>query len=92
MYMSDVVGVAELRQHLSRFLQRAAQGERLVVTDHNRPVAELGPPPTTGAALDRLVAEGRVVRPVRRGLPAPLRLDGDPYALSRALDEIRGEH
>jgi hypothetical protein len=24
-------------------------------------------------------------------LPEPLRLEGDPYALSRALDEIRGE-
>ncbi len=91
MYMSDVVGVAELRQNLSRFLQRAAQGERLLVTDHNRPVAELGPPPTTGATLDRLVAEGRVAPPVRRGLPGPLRLDGDPFALSRALDEVRGE-
>jgi antitoxin (DNA-binding transcriptional repressor) of toxin-antitoxin stability system len=68
-----------------------AQGERLVVTDRNRPVAELGPPPSTGAELDRLIAEGRVSRPMRRGLPEPLRLEGDPYALSRALDEIRGE-
>lgn len=91
MYMSSSVGVAELRQNLSKFLQRVARGERLLVTDHNRPVAELGPPPTTGAALDRLVAEGRLARPLRRGLPEPLRLEGDPYALSRALDEIRGE-
>jgi len=91
MYMSETVGVAELRQNLSRYLRRVAMGERLVVTDHNRPVAELGPPPTTGAALDRLVAEGRVARPVRRGLPEPLTLDGDLYALSHALDEIRGE-
>jgi prevent-host-death family protein len=91
MYMLATVGVAELRQNLSRYLQRVSQGERLVVTDHNRPVAELGPPPTTGSTLDRLVAEGRVARPARRGLPEPLELDGDPYALSRALDEIRGE-
>jgi hypothetical protein len=62
------------------------------VTDRNRPVAELGPPPSTGAALDRLIAEGRVSRPLRRGLPEPLELTGDAYALSRALDEIRGEH
>ena len=91
MYMSDTVGIAELRQNLTRYLRRVALGERLVVTDRNRPVAELGPPPSTGAALDRLIAEGRVSRPLRRGLPEPLRLDGDPYALSRALDEIRGE-
>lgn len=91
MYMERTVGVAELRQNLSRYLRRVANGERLLVTDRNRPVAELGPPPSTGAALDRLVAEGKVVRPARRGLPEALRLDGDAYALSRALDEIRGE-
>jgi antitoxin (DNA-binding transcriptional repressor) of toxin-antitoxin stability system len=91
MYMSSTVGVAELRQNLSRYLRRVAAGERLIVTDRNRVVAELGPPPTTGPALDRLIAEGRVTRPTRRGLPPPLRTDGDPYALSRALDGIRGD-
>ena len=89
--MENTVGVAELRQNLSVYLRRVANGERLVVTDRNRVVAELGPPPSTGAALDRLIAEGRVARPVRRGLPPPLAMDGDPRALSRALDEIRGE-
>ena len=34
---------------------------------------------------------GRVGRPIRRGLPEPLEMAGDPYALSRALEEIRGE-
>ncbi len=91
LYMSRAVGVGELRQNLSKYLRRVERGERLLVTDRNRPVAELGPPPMTGADLDRLVLEGRVTRPVRRGLLAPLRLEGDPYALSRALDEIRGE-
>jgi prevent-host-death family protein len=89
--MNRTVGIAELRQNLSRYLRRVESGERLLVTDRNRPIAELGPPPSTGPALDRLVAEGRVARPVRRGLPAPLTMDGDPHALSRALDEIRGE-
>ena len=91
MYMTMSVGIAELRQNLSQYLRRVEQGERLLVTDRNRPVAELGPPPSTGAALDRLIAEGRVSRPTRRGLPGPLRLDGDPYALSSALDEVRGD-
>ncbi len=90
MYM-NTVGVAELRQNLSRYLRRVEDGERLTVTDRNRPVAELGPPPSTGAALDRLIAAGRVSRPVRRGLPEPLALDGDAHALSRALDEMRGD-
>ncbi len=92
MYMSRTVGVAELRQNLSRYLRDVERGERLLVTDRNRPVAELGPPATSGADLDRLIAEGRVTRPIRRGLPKPLALEGDPYALSRALDEVRREH
>ena len=91
MYMSNSVGVAELRQNLSRYLRRVEQGERLLVTDRNRPVAELGPPAVSSAALDRLLAEGRVSRPVRRGLPEALELTGDSHALSRALDEVRGE-
>jgi prevent-host-death family protein len=92
MYMSESVGVAELRQNLSKYLRRVSRGERLVVTDRNRPVAELGPAPTTGPDLDRLIAEGRVLPPRRSGLPEPLELSGDPEALGRALDEIRGEH
>lgn len=91
MYMSSTVGIAELRQNLTLYLRRVQDGERLVVTDRNRPVAELGPPPATGSALDRLIAEGRVSRPTRRGVPKPLKLDGDERALSRALGEVRGE-
>jgi prevent-host-death family protein len=91
MYMSEAVGIAELRQNLSVYLQRVSRGERLVVTDRNRPVAELGPAPTTGPDLDRLIAAGRVSRPVRAGLPESLELSGDLRALSRALDDIRGD-
>lgn len=91
MYMSESVGVAELRQNLSVYLRRVRNGERLLVTDRNRPVAELGPAPSTGPGLDRLIAEGRVSRPVRSGLPEPLELTGDAGALSRALDDVRGD-
>lgn len=92
MYMNNTVGIAELRQNLSKHLRRVAEGERLVVTDRNRPVAELVPP-AAGSALDRLVAEGKVRPPKRRGpLPEPLELPPgvDPEALSRALEEVRG--
>lgn len=91
MYMKTTVGVAELRQNLSKYLRRVEQGERLVVTDRNRPVAVLGPAPSTGSALDRLIAEGRVSRPARRGLPDPLPPGRDPHALSRALEDVRGD-
>ena len=90
MYMKSV-GVGELRQNLSTYLRAVERGERVIVTDRNRPVAELGPPPVVGAALDRLIADGRVTRPLRRGFPEPIRMGEDPYALSRALDEVRGD-
>lgn len=90
MYMNGTVGIAELRQNLSVYLRRVSKGERLVVTDRNRPVAELGPAPSTGSDLDRLIAEGKVSRPRRSTLPEPLEMEGDPHALSRALDEVRG--
>jgi hypothetical protein len=78
-------------RNLSRYLGRARRGGWHLVTDRNRPIAAPGPPSSTGAELGRLIADGRVSRPVRSGLPDPLELDGDPYALSRALAEIRGE-
>jgi prevent-host-death family protein len=56
------VGVRELRDGLSRFLELVAEGAEITVTDRGRPVARI-----TGreTALDRLVAAG-AVRPPRR--------------------------
>ena len=85
------VGVAELRQNLSKYLRDIERGERIVVTDRNRPVAELGPPPAVGVALDRLIAAGRVARPLRTRLPEPIPMGAQPDALSRALDDTRGD-
>ena len=51
----DDVGVRELRQNLSVYLRRIAQGETLRVTEHGHPVALLTPiPKTDNAVLDRL--------------------------------------
>lgn len=63
------VGVRELRQNLSRYLRLVTEGECFEVTDHNLPVAVLGPLPGRGSALERLLAEGRVV-PARLDLAA----------------------
>jgi prevent-host-death family protein len=40
---SGRVGVRELRQNLSRYLDRVKQGQALVVTEHGREVARLIP-------------------------------------------------
>jgi prevent-host-death family protein len=49
-HMSETVGVRELRQNLSRYLERVKAGEGLVVTERGRPVARLIP---AGASADR---------------------------------------
>ena len=41
--MASSVGVRELRQNLSRYLDRVKAGEALVVTEHGREVARLVP-------------------------------------------------
>ena len=43
-HMADV-GIRELKQHLSEYLDRAERGEVLRVTDRGRPKALLGPLP-----------------------------------------------
>ncbi len=47
--MSESVGVRELRQNLSKYLDRVKDGEALVVTERGRRVARLIP---AGAASD----------------------------------------
>ncbi len=55
------VGVRELRQNLSVYLDRVKDGETLEVTEHGHAVALLTPlPRSTMTTLDRLIAEGRV--------------------------------
>jgi prevent-host-death family protein len=69
--MADV-GVRELKQRLSEYLDRAERGELLRVTDRGRPKALLGPLPGR-ARVEQGTAEGWIkagsgagLRPVRR--------------------------
>jgi prevent-host-death family protein len=71
------VGVRELRDHLSRYLDRVRAGEEVVITDRGRPIARVLP--VSGErTIDRLVREGRV-RPAssqERSLSTPLVTQG----------------
>lgn len=83
-YMGTV-GVRELRQNLSVYLDRVKKGEALTVTERGAVVAMLRPPEATGSLTERLVAEGRARRATRpvSDLPAPLRM-----RLKRSLSDI----
>jgi prevent-host-death family protein len=67
----DRVGVRELRQNLSIYLERVIAGERLEVTDRGKPVAMLIPIRPGATLVERLVAEGRAI-------PARARLEDLP--------------
>jgi prevent-host-death family protein len=62
------VGVRELRNNLSRYLDRVRSGEEVVVTERGRAIARVLPVGTE-RILDRLIAEGVVTpagQPKRR--------------------------
>ena len=79
------VGVRELRQNLSVYLDRIKNGEVLTVTEHGLDVALLRPLPPTPDLVGRLVAEGRAKHPTRslHELPRPL-----PSKLKKPLSEV----
>jgi prevent-host-death family protein len=58
------VGIRELKNHLSRYLDRVREGEEVVVTDRGRAIARVVPLGQE-RVFDRLVADG-VVTPARR--------------------------
>jgi prevent-host-death family protein len=62
------VAVSELRAHLSEWLERAREGQEVVITERGVPVARLLGVGAT-AALEQLTAEGVIARPVRAQRP-----------------------
>lgn len=100
-YMSETrggparVGVRELRQNLSVYLDRVKAGETLEVTEHGQPVAHLGPRPSKPRSIiDQMIADGRAtpatVRP--RDVPPPLpNPDPDGPTLTEILLLMRDE-
>lgn len=72
------VGIRELRDHLSRYLEQVQQGEEITVTDRGKAVARILP--LSGErTIDRLIREGLVAparRPKRRELPPPIKVNG----------------
>jgi prevent-host-death family protein len=83
------VGLRELKQRLSEYLDRAERGELLLVTDRGRPMALLGPLPGR-ARVDEGVAQGWIVAGSEGGLCA-IRRWKSPQRVLDALAEDRAE-
>lgn len=67
------VGVRDLKNNLSRFLDRVKRGEEIIVTEHGRPVARLSAIDEPADRLASLVALGAVRAPKARQRQRPAR-------------------
>jgi len=92
---SNRVGIRELRQNLSIYLDRVKAGETLEVTEHGQLVAQLGPRPAKATSIiDQMIAEGRITPATfdHRNLPPPPNLpDPSGRTLSETLLQMRDE-
>lgn len=66
------VGIRDLRDHLSAWLDAVASGREITVTDRGRPVARIVPVAGRNR-LEQLIAEGKVRPPLRAAEPADAR-------------------
>lgn len=67
-------GIRELKDNLSRYIARAAAGERVLITDRGRLVAELVPP------AKELTYRSRYAELIASGVIRPALETGDPLA------------
>ncbi|MGI8546105.1 MAG: type II toxin-antitoxin system Phd/YefM family antitoxin [Gemmatimonadaceae bacterium] len=91
-------GIRDLKNNLSRYIRQVEAGERIMITDHGRVVAQLAPPEGVARPMryDELVAAGVIRPPKVSGLPL-----GDilraaniclpPGTAAALIDEDRGE-
>ena len=83
------IGVRELRQHASRYLDRVKSGETVQVTERGRLVALIVPPEPARAARERLIGEGRLI-PATGALQLPRRIKTSSTT-AEVLDDLRGD-
>ena len=86
------IGIRELRQHASRYVELVKAGEVVEVTERGKLVALLVAPNPAMTSRDRLIAAGRVI-PARAALHLPKRrrVAVGQRAASRELEELREE-
>jgi prevent-host-death family protein len=92
----DRIGVRELRQNASRYLERVKRGESIEVTERGVPIAVLGPVPVVKKSrVDELIEQG-IMTPgtgdlreiLDRPVP-PMNPDYTGPSTSEILDDLR---
>ena len=94
----QAVGIRELKAKLSHYVRMAKTGEVVLVTEHGRVVAALGPPSSAAlgpelAGLETLVALGIAMpgEPKRDGIYARTGVKSRAGTARAVLDELRGD-
>ena len=67
--MTTTMGIREGTRHTSKVIHRAAAGETVLITEHDRPIAMLVPLPSTGdPRVDELIRDGKLTPASKRAL------------------------
>lgn len=83
------VGIRELKNQLSRYIDQVRDGKEVIVTEHGKPVARLAPLKETDRRLQALIDAGAVtppINPTRRRARARIRTK---LPVSDLVDEQR---
>jgi prevent-host-death family protein len=86
------IGIRELRQHASRYLEQVRQGETIQVTDNGTLVAELIPVGEARTVRERLIRDGQLIAAQRSfQIPTPIPAKVGSPSNAHILDEVRSE-
>ncbi len=86
----DLVNVRTLRNHVSDILRRAESGERIIIGNNGRPIAQLGPlSPDATPTLWDLAGAGLIEPP--RTSERPLAPDPFPAPVDVRVDRLLAE-
>jgi prevent-host-death family protein len=83
------VGVRELKQRLSEFLDLVARGEHVIVTDRGTPKAVISPARSAGRVQEGV--DDGWIRPPVRPRPADVPAAQSDRRIMDVVDEDRGE-
>ena len=81
------IGVRELRQNASKYLEEVAAGASIEITDRGRPVARMVP--ITGDPWQDLISAGEVVAASRHLTADDIKPDAYRHSGTEALDRLR---
>jgi prevent-host-death family protein len=81
------IGVRELRQNASRYLEAVAAGESIEITDRGNPVARLVP--ITGDPWQDLISAGEIIAATTQLSVKDIEPASYPRSGSAALDQLR---